>query len=310
MSFESVEKYIRDLEALKQYPEVKRERGALAEENAVLKDKVAGLEKEVVDVKVEFARESERRKAAGDGLEVKASLAEKLEAELGGVSEELKALKDFEIKSTGGRNLTLEQAREEFLKAQESEIERRANEKFEVLKADLETKMPGLVHDKLVETLGKQPWPKEIAGAIESKAGQMASEILRDKERWPSWFKEFYLKEVKAGISTGLNIEFERGVEKGATERAGKLSDLEAKIKVNAIRALEGPWRGIKCDRCGVERGAFKLTEDGISDMLTMEYIELECINPHCEDLPAFRGRRRHKIRISIRDLIAAYIRG
>jgi len=309
MSFEPVEKYIGDLEALKHYPEVKRQRDALAEENALLKDKVAGLEKEVVDVKAELARESERRKAAEDGLKVKASLAEKLRSELDKVSEELKVLKDFQLKSTGGRNLIMEQARGEFLKAQESEIERRVNEKYEGLRASQEAKMPKLVYEKLIETVKEPPWPNEIASAIETRAKEIADEILRDKERWPSWFNELYLEEVRVGVSAGLDAEFERRVEDGATERAGKLSDLGAKIKVNAIRALEGPWQGIKCDRCGADQGAFKLTEDGISSMLTRGYIEPECINPHCEDLPAFRRRRKHRIRISILDLIAAHIR-
>jgi len=309
MSFEPVEKYINELEALKHYPEVKQQRDKLVEENAELKARVAGLEKEVVDVKAELAHESEERKVAEDGLNEKTSSAEKLGAEMDEVSRELKALKEFEFKSTRGMDLTLEQARDEFLKAQESEIEERASEKFDVLKADFETKIPGLVHDKLIKTLGKLPWPKEIDSAIGAKAKEIADGILRNKERWPDWFKEFYLKEVRSGVSAGLDAEFEQRVEKGATERAGKLSDLKAKIKENAVRALEGPWGGIKCDRCGADQGAFKLTEDGISSMLTREYIESECINPHCEDLPAFRRRRRHKIRILILDLIAAHIR-
>jgi len=290
----TVEAFTRELEALQNYDRIKKERDELAERCSKLESRISELDKMVKDLIGELA-----------------------------------SLKGFNVRFVG-KELTLEQAKVEFVRAYNDEIERRANVKFEVLEADLENKMPKLVYNKLIEIVEKPPWPKEIACAIESKAGQMASENLSNKERWPNWFKELYLREVNAGVSAGINAEFERRVEGEATTRAEKklrelatvewpnwysanvkpkLSDLKAKIKVNAIRALEGPWRGIKCDRCGVEQGAFKLTEDGISDMLTMGYIEPECINPHCEDLPAFRRRRKHRIRILIHDLIAAHIR-
>lgn len=328
MSLVAVERYIHNLEALKYYPEVKHERDELADENAQLKVKCSGLEKEVEGLRAELSHEAARGQSAEEELGAKVSLTEKLEAKLEKASNELKALREFELKSTGGRNLTLEQARGEFLKAQESEIERRANEKYGALKADYEARMPKLVHEKLVEILKKQPWPKEIAGAIESKAGQMASEILINKERWPDWFRELYLKEVKAGVSAGLDAEFERRVEGGATERAEKklmqltrvewpkwyeanvkpkLSDLEAKIKENVIGLLRGPWRGIRCEKCGAELGQIELTEQGISDLFSIGHVEKECTNPDCREWDRIR---RHRIRISLYDLIAAYIRG
>lgn len=326
MSLEAIEEYIRDLEALKHYPEVKQQRDKLVEENAELEDRVSGLEKEVEGLKAELADESEMRKVAEEGLRAKTALAEKMGAERDKVSKELNALKEFEFKSTGGRNLTLEQAREEFLKGKEIEIERRASEKFEVLRADLDAKMPGLVHDKLVETLGKRPWPKEIASAVEAKAREIADGVLQDKERWPSWFEKYYLDEVRVGVSAGLDAEFERRVEDGATERAEvklkqlmtiewprwletnvkpKLSDLEAKIKENAIGMLRVPWR-IRCDRCGTEQD-IELTERGISDLLSGGHVEKECVNPDCKEWDRIR---RHRIRIFLHDLIAAYVRG
>ena len=325
MTLEAVERYIHELEALKYYPEVKRERDKLAEENAELKERVAGLEEEVNKLRAELSCEAEERKIAKDALGAKTSLAEKLEVELDRVSNELKKLKDFQLKSIGGRNLTLEQARDEFLKAQEFEIERRANEKYSALGADLEARMPKLVYDKLIEIVEKPPWPNEIASAIETRAKEIADEILRDKERWPSWFNELYLEEVRVGVSAGLDAEFERRVEDGATERAEvklrqlttiewpnwletnvkpKLSDLEAKVKENAIGMLRGPWL-IKCDRCGTKQKEIELTERGISDLLSIGHVEKECVNPDCKDWRIWR----HRIRISLYGLIAAYIR-
>ncbi|MCK4405627.1 MAG: hypothetical protein KAV43_03880 [Hadesarchaea archaeon] len=276
----TVEAFTRELEALRNYDWVKKERDELAERCSKLETRVSELKGE------------------------------------------LASLKGFKIGFVG-KDLTLKQVRDEFLKAQELEIERRANEKFEVLKADLENKMPKLVYNKLIEIVEKPPWPKEIAGAIESKAGQMASEILINKERWPGWFRELYLKEVKAGVSAGLDAEFERRVEGGATERAEKklmqltrvewpkyvkpkLSDLEAKIRENVIRMLRGPWSGIKCDRCGTEQEEIELTEQNISDLLSTGYVEKECDNLDCRDWRIWK----HRIRIFLRDLIAAHIKG
>lgn len=272
MSFETIEAYLHELEALKCYPEVKEK------------------------------------------LRKKASAAQKLGVELGKVSNELKALKEFEIKSIDGRNLTLEQARDEFLKDKETEIERKASEKFEVLRADLDAKMPGLVHDKLVETLGKPPWPKEIASTIQEKAKEIADEILKDKKKWPNWFNEFYLEEVSAR----LNAEFNQRVENGATERAeAKLAHLarvewpnwynaniKPKIEENVIRMLrDRPWN-IGCDKCGTWQ-EIKLTEQNISDLLSIGigYIEKKCTNPNCKE---WDGVRIHGIRIFLCDLIAS----
>jgi len=281
----AIEAYTRELEALRNYDRVKKERDELAER------------------------------------------CPKLETRVSELNEELASLKGFNVRFVG-EELTLGQAKVEFVRAYNDEIERRANEKVEVLKADLENKMPKLVYNKLIETLGKPPWPKEIAGAIEAKAKEIADGILRNEEKWPSWFKKFYLEEVRAGVSAGLNEEFERKVEMEATTRAEqklrqlttvewpnwynanikpKLSDLEAKIKENAILILRGPWRNIKCDRCGTELGEIELTEQGMSDLLSRGHVEIECENFDCREWDRIRG---HKIRISLQDLIAAYIRG
>jgi hypothetical protein len=73
---------------------------------------------------------------------------------------------------------------------------------------------------------------------------------------------------------------------------------LEAKIGENAIGMLKGPWR-IKCDKCGTEQEKIELTEQGISGLLSKGQVEIECVNPDC---------RRHRVRISLRDLIAAHV--
>jgi len=330
MSFAAVEIYLHEFEALKHYDEVKQQRDRLVNENAELKDRVSGLEKEVNGLRAELGREVEGKKVVEEELKAEKLLAGKLDAELGKVSSELGKFEEFKLKSADGRSLTIEEARDEFIRARESEIEGRANQKFGMLKADLEAKMPKLIYDKLIETVSKPPWPSEIASAIEAKAGEIADGILRDKESWPGWFKEHYQKEVRAGISAGLDAEFARAVENGATERAEvklkqlatvewprwletnvkpKLSELEAKIKQNVIGVLRGPWRNIRCDKCGTEQVEIELTEQGIGDVLSGKCVELECTNPHCEDSPPFRRRRRHWIRISILDLIAAHIR-
>lgn len=279
----TIEAYTRELEALRNYDRIKKERDELAERCSKLETRVSELKGE------------------------------------------LASLKGFNVRFVG-KELTLGQAKVEFVRAYNDEIERRANQKFGMLKADLEARMPGLIYDKLIETLGKPPWPKEIAGAIEARAREIAGGILADRESWPKWFDEYFLKEVRAGVGAGLNSEFERRVEKTSGERAEvklrelaqvewprwyevnvkpKLSILEAKIKQNAIGMLRGPWRGITCDKCGTEHGEIELPEQGISTLLSQGHIELECVNPDCREWDRIR---RHKIRIFLYDLIAAHI--
>ena len=61
------------------------------------------------------------------------------------------------------------------------------------------------------------------------------------------------------------------------------------------------PFSGTNCDD--------ELTPFEIEELLTKRRIQIECINPACEDRSLF-STRRHRFQVSLHDLIEVYIRG
>jgi hypothetical protein len=61
--------------------------------------------------------------------------------------------------------------------------------------------------------------PPEIAKVIDSRAGQIADGILRDRDQWPDWFKNYYLEEANRLVNQRLTTEFERRVQAEAEKR-------------------------------------------------------------------------------------------
>jgi len=285
MSMETIERHIRELEAIKNYNKVVEEREELF------------------------------RKVAA------------LEANLKSTCDELARYKEIKVHLPEGREVSLDGARQDFLRARDAEIEKRAGERFEALKLQYETKMRHLVYQRLVEILKGRAWPAEIATVIRAEANQRADGILYDKERWPDRFKEYYQKEVGAGIKSGLDSEFEKRVKENADAKAQarlselvntvwpvwfaqniepRVAELERKANENAFQLLRGPWT-FTCDRCGVNCSE-ELAPFGIEQLLRKGRVEIDCVNPACEDV-SFFSRRGHRFQVSLHELIEVYIR-
>jgi len=285
MSIETVERYIQELEAIKNYSEVKRE-------------------KEELSHKIE---------------ELKASLDNALK--------EVSSLKGLKA-HLDGAEMTLEEARLDFIRAQDAEIEKRAAERFEALKLEYEAKMPQLVYQRLIEIFKGRLWPKEIATVVKAETEERANGILYHSENWPDKFKEYHQKQVEAGVKSGLDAEFNKRVEERANMRAQqrlrelkneewpkwfnaniepRIAELQAKVNANALQLLKGPWT-FTCDRCGTRFDA-EVTAEGIEQLLRSGQVKSECANPQCEDHSLF-STRRHTLQVSLHDLIKVRIPG
>jgi len=283
MSIETVEKYLQELEAIKNYPQVKREKEVLS-------------------------RQMEELKASLDNALKEVSLLKGLKANL------------------DSAEMTLEEARLDFIRAQDAEIEKRAADRFEELKGDYESKMPQLVYQRLRDILRQPWWPEEMAKLVDTEAKKKADAILRDQDNWPQWFKELYQQEVTKEVSAGLNEEFNARVETTAVARARqrlneltstewpawyqanvepRIIELETKINTGALQLLIGPW-GFTCDRCATKFDA-ELTAEGIEQLLRTGQIKVACANPDCEDHSLF-STRRHTFQVSLYDLIEVRI--
>ncbi|MBA7467591.1 hypothetical protein ES707_02812 [subsurface metagenome] len=281
MSIETAERHIQELEAIKNYPQVKRD-------------------KEKLSQKVE---------------ELKVSLDNTLK--------EVSSLKGSKAKLDGTK-MTLEEARLDFIRVQDAEIEGRTAERFQKLKADYESKMPQLVYQRLRDILKQPGLPKEIAKPIDTEAKKKADAILRDPDNWPPWFRELYGGEVEKKVSAGLNQEFNARVETAAITRAQqrlkelttiewpewsqinvepKIAELEIKINTGALQLLMGPWM-FTCKQCGTSSNA-ELTAGEIEQLLRTGQIKVACANPDCEDRSLF-STRRHTFMVSLYTLIEA----
>ncbi|GAI32844.1 unnamed protein product, partial [marine sediment metagenome] len=200
--FKTMEKHVRELETLRHYPRVKQERDSLAMEVARLKEKITALESEVSTKNGLSAQLSKR---AAEINELAGKLAE--------AGRELTSLKDFKVKLSGGTELALDEIRAQFLNAEEDEIEKKVKERLRALKKDLQRRMPGLVHKRLIRLLESPSWPPEIARVIDTTARQIADDILGTRDQWPDWFKNYYLDEVNALVNHRLSAEFETRVQ-------------------------------------------------------------------------------------------------
>ncbi len=307
--FKTLEKHIKELEALRRYPRVKQERDSLAMEVAQLKEKVAVLESEV-STHNELSSQLSKRDAEINELDGK--LAE--------VGKELASLRKFKVKLPDGGELTLDEMRVQFLQAEEDEIEKKVKERLQTLKKNIRRRMPGLVHKRLIQLLESPSWPPEIARPIDTTARQIADDTLGARDQWPDWFRSYYLDEVNTLVKQRLSTEFERRVQAEVGKRlelmkagewkeyaGSKASALASSLK-DMLRELQGTWR-FSCDRCG--RGlSVNLSASDIGLLLEGETIDITCTT--CLDpapFPFILSTVRHKVvGLSLGGLLELYM--
>lgn len=294
--FKTLEKHVKELEALRHYPRVKKERDSLAMEVVQLKENVAALESEV---STKNGLSSQLSKRETEISELTGKLAE--------TEKELASLRDFKVKLPDGAELTLEEMRTQFLHVEEGEIQRKVKERLLKLGRNIRERIPGLVHKRLIQLLESPSWPPEIVRVINSKAGQIANGILAARDQWPDWFKSYYLDEVNALVSQQLNTEFEKRVQSEAEKRLELMKAGEWKEYANSkaralasslkdlLKELQGTW-WFSCDRCGC-RLSIDLSLSDVGLLLGGEMIDITCAT--CLDpapFPFVLSTIRHKV--------------
>lgn len=308
-----MEAYLKELEALRYYPQVKEERDFLTVEATQLKEKVAQLEAQLrteIATKIDLTYQLSKRETETKELAGRLDEAQK----------ELSLLREFKVKFADGGELILEEMKAELLHVEEDEIQRRAKERLTALEKDIQKRMPTLVHQKLMQVLKRPDWPPEIAKVIDSRAGQIADGILGDRDEWPDWFKSYCLGEVNALVNQHLTAEFERKVQAEAEKRlhlmkaeqweefaACKARALATSLK-GLLKELQGTW-WFTCDRCG-RRLAVDLRPSDVGLLLRGETIEIACTT--CLDpapFPFILSSVQHKIvALSLEELLELYM--
>ena len=305
----TLEKYVKELEALRRYPRVKQERDSLAVEVAQLKKKVAELESEV---STNNELSSRLTKSEGEVRE--------LVGRLDDAQKELSSLKEFKAKLPDSGELTLDEIKTQFLKAEEDEIEKKAKARLGELEKELHSQMPALVYQRLIEIIKHPGLPPEIEEVINSHAKKITDDSLRDMDKWPDWFKEYYSNEVKESVSWGLNSEFEKRVQAEAERRldalkagqwrdytAHKARGLAVDLK-GLVSQLQGTW-GFSCDRCG-RRLAIEMGPSQIGALLGGGVVDVVC--SVCSDpapFPFILSTIPHKVSsLSLEGLVELYM--
>ena len=311
--FESMERYTKELEALKNYAQIKKERDSLAEETAGLKDKVVQLQAQLeseVSVKKRLSLQLSNSEAKVRELSMRLDEARK----------ELSSLQDFKVKLPEGAVLNLDEMKTRFLEAEEDEIEKKAKARLADLEKGLRSQIPALVHKRLIEVLKLPTWPPEIEKVINSRARQIADESLQDREKWPDWFKEHYLDEVEELVRKQLDSEFVSRVRVEAEKRldamkagewkeytADKARQLAVDLK-GLVRELQGTW-WFSCDRCN-RRLALEINPPEIGVLLRGGVVDVVCTA--CSDpatFPFILSTIPHKVSsLTIGRLLQAYI--
>jgi len=272
----AMQAYLKELDALKRYDEVK----TLSQEVSELKAKLSHIR-------------GERDKLKSEVLDSKKTKEEvrQLKEALDQAQEELSMLKEAKAILEKG-TATLEEAVREFIKAKEAEISARAEMEFNGLKRDFEDKAPKLVYQKLLALLEKPPWPAGIAQLIEGKAEEKAKSRLDDE------FQRRVNKEALSRFQQLKLTEWRPFVEEEASHLVSSLRAV--------VLELQGTWQFI-CDRCGT-RVSVDIGPRQIAAMLKEERVA-EC--PSCKDfnLPPAPLIAPHKIEGSALEyLLEAYL--
>ena len=307
--FKTLEKHVKELEALRRYPRVKQERDSLAMEVAQLKEKVTVLES-AVSTHNELSSQLSKRQVEINELAGKLAEAGKA----------LTSLRNFKVRLPDVGELTLDEMRVQFLQAEEEEIERKVREHLQRVRKNIRRRMPGLVHKRLIQVLKSPSWPPEIARVIDTTAREITDGILAARDQWPDWFKSYYLDEVNALVNHHLTAEFERRVQAEAEkqlelmkagewkEYAGSKARALASSLKDLLKELRGTW-WFSCDRCG--RGlSVDLSASDIGLLLEGETIDITCTT--CRDpapFPFILSTVRHKvISLSLGEILELYM--
>lgn len=274
----AMQAYLKELDALKRYDEVKM----LSQEVSQLKAKLSETR-------------SERNRLESEVLDNKKAKEEvrQLKEALDQAQEELSMLKEAKAILDKG-TATLEEAAREFVRAKEVEIRARVEAEFKGLKRDFEAKAPGLVYQKLLAILEKPEWPVEIVKVIEERAEEKAQSKLDDE------FQRRVNEEAWDSFQELKRTEWKPFIEEQASRIGSNLMAL--------VEELQGTWR-FACDRCQ-SRVAVDIGPRQIAALLKGKQVA-EC--PRCTDfnLPPAPPLTAHKIEGSaLEGLLEAYLAG
>jgi len=178
------ERYFQRLVELENYPEVKREREELKEKNLRLEERVSELEGkirsqagEIDGPKAKLREEVNKRRNAEEKLESESGRVKELKVEVENLKKEIDSLRFYKVRFASAKELTLEQAKAELIKAYGEEIEKRVknaiNSEFNTM---VEKEASKIAVGKLA-ALKREEWPKWCSENVGPRLRDLESKI-------------------------------------------------------------------------------------------------------------------------------------
>jgi chromosome segregation ATPase len=316
VSLERVDQYIRELEAIKHYDEVKAENALLSARVKEVEASLSSERKRVEELlqankglQEQIGARHAEPESLRDELRIKEGKIREVEEGLRRLSSRVKELEELKALTEAK---TLKEAEELFLKAKEGEIKERAEKLFNQWKSEWER------GDKPKEVLKEAVmWLKHTIELLSKPEPRLFLKEVADA-RLPEKVEEVLNSEVKRRV----DAEFLRRVEEESSRKAleelerlksvewpswyravvePRILQLESQMRNNAVRALEGLWI-LTCDKCGT-KFQVRLTAQGMEELLKGGSMTIECPNPNCVD-SFLLFSSRHKVSVTLKELI------
>ncbi len=312
MGPDKIDRYIGDLEALKEYDSVCEARvealrnvGELQKQLHEETMKVEALSDEIDEMKIKFQKKEEEVNTLTESMKENAEELMKKNVE---VEERRKRIEELETAKATVDGRTLHEAELHFLESKKEEVSSKAGKLFEDMRSEWERwSKPKEVRNDAIALL-----KATVDNISKEGANHLAKEIS------DSNIHKDVTKILNDEVRKRLDEEFDRRVEtvseQYANQKLGYLKsvawpdwyrsniepriiELESAVIRNVMDVLKGSWI-ISCDKCGTEQ-SIQLTSVGIEEMFIRGKISVECTQVDCRD---FFGR--HRIWFDLKSLI------
>jgi hypothetical protein len=155
--------------------------------------------------------------------------------------------------------------------------------------------LPMLVRETVRNYLSSYPYesPPELVAVVNRLQEKETKLILKNEKLWPTFFKQAVDKQIKQGISQGIDAEFQKQVEHGAQTKLKQLVQSEwpsytkryfdpfFKQKFSEQLAQLSQTLQTVCPKCNYTQGLV-LSETGIAELMTTGRTRVQCMNPSC----------------------------
>ena len=165
----------------------------------------------------------------------------------------------------------------------------------EEVKGKAKELLPEFARETIRNYLSSYPYesPPELVEVIKLLQEKETKLILKNEKLWPNFFKQAVVKQIKQGISQGIDAEFQKQVEQSAQTKLRQL--VQSEWPSYTIRYFDPFFKHTfseqlaqlsqtletVCPKCNCTHDLL-LSETGIAELMTTGRMNVQCMNPHC----------------------------